>query len=54
VDSCLEFYPKVGITCEGENKNMKVLLEVIEKTRQQLVVEEGGYIHQFLKDLIAM
>jgi hypothetical protein len=42
VDSCLEFYPKVGITCEGEKKNMKVLLEVIEKTRQQLVVEEGG------------
>ena len=42
VDSCLEFYPKVGITCEGEEKNMKVLLEGIEKTRQQPVVEEGG------------
>ena len=25
VDSCLEFYPKVGITCEGEEKNMKML-----------------------------
>jgi hypothetical protein len=33
VDSCLEFYPKVGITCEGEEKNMKMLLNGIENAR---------------------
>jgi hypothetical protein len=42
VESCLEFYPKVGITCEGEEKNMEMLLEGIENTRQQPVVEKGG------------
>jgi hypothetical protein len=42
VDRCLEFYPKVGITCEGEEKNMKVLVEDIVNGRQQPVVEEGG------------
>ena len=42
MDNCLEFYPKVGITFEGEEKNMKVLLEGIENTRRQPVVEEGG------------
>jgi hypothetical protein len=42
VDSCLEFYPKVGITCEGDEKNMKILVEDIENGRQQPVVEEGG------------
>jgi hypothetical protein len=42
VDSCLEFYPKVGVTCEGEEKNMKMLLEGIENGRQQPIVEEGG------------
>jgi hypothetical protein len=44
VESCLEFYSKVGITCEGEEKNMKMLVEVIENNRQQPVV---GYFHQF-------
>ena len=33
VDSCLEFYPKVGITCEGEEKKMKMLLKGIENAR---------------------
>jgi hypothetical protein len=42
VESCLEFYPKVGITCEGEEKNMKMLVEDIANNRQQPVVEEGG------------
>jgi hypothetical protein len=42
VDSCLEFYPKVGITCEGDEKNMKILVEDIANGRQQPVVEEGG------------
>jgi hypothetical protein len=42
VESCLEFYPKVGITCEGEEKNMKILVEDIANNRQQPVVEEGG------------
>jgi hypothetical protein len=42
VDSCLEFYPKVGITCEREEKNFKMLVEGIENARQQPVVEEGG------------
>jgi hypothetical protein len=42
VDSCLEFYPKVGITCEGEEKNMKMLVEDIANGRQQPVVEERG------------
>jgi hypothetical protein len=42
VDRCLEFYPKVGVTCEGEEKNMKMIFEDIEKTRQQSIVVEGG------------
>jgi hypothetical protein len=42
VDSCLEFYPKVGITCEREEKNFKMLVEGIENARQHPVVEEGG------------
>ena len=46
MDRFLEFYPKVGVTCEGEEKNMKMLLEGIENGRQQPIVEEGGYIHQ--------
>jgi hypothetical protein len=37
VESCLEFYPKVGITCWGEEKNLKMLVEDIENNRQQPV-----------------
>jgi hypothetical protein len=37
VESCLEFYPKVGITCEGKEKNLKMLVEDIENNRQQPV-----------------
>jgi hypothetical protein len=42
VDRCLEFFPKMGITCEGEEKNMRVLVECIANGRQQPIVEEGG------------
>jgi hypothetical protein len=42
VDSCLEFYPKMGITCEGKEKNMRKLVECIANGRQQPIVEEGG------------
>jgi hypothetical protein len=42
VESCLQFYPKVGITCEGEEKNMEMLLEDIENNRQKPVVEKEG------------
>jgi hypothetical protein len=42
VDSCLEFYPKMGITCEGKEKNMRKLVEYIANGRQQPIVEEGG------------
>jgi hypothetical protein len=42
VDRCLEFYPKVGITCEGEENKMEMLVEGIANGRQQPIVEEGG------------
>ena len=42
IDSCLEFYPKVGVTCEGKENNMKMLLKGIEDARKQPVVEEVG------------
>jgi hypothetical protein len=41
-DSCMEFYPKVGVTCEGEENNMKSLIKDIEEARQQPVVEGEG------------
>jgi hypothetical protein len=42
VDSCLEFYSKMGITCEGKEKNMRKLVECIANGRKQPIVEEGG------------
>jgi hypothetical protein len=42
VDSCLEFYPKIGLTCEGENDKMEALLNDIEDSRKQPVIELGG------------
>jgi hypothetical protein len=42
VDSCMEFYPKVGVTCEGGENNMKSLITIIEEARQQPVVEGEG------------
>jgi hypothetical protein len=46
IDSCLEFYPKVGVACEGEENNVKLLLKDIEKARKHPVVEAGGYAQQ--------
>ena len=42
IDSCMEFYPKVGVTCEGEENNMKMLLKGIEDARKQSDVEGVG------------
>jgi hypothetical protein len=42
VERCLEFYPKVGITCEGDENKMKMLVEDIANGRQQPIVEKGG------------
>jgi hypothetical protein len=42
VFSDLEFYPKVGVTCEGEENNMKMLLKGIEDARKQPDVEAVG------------
>jgi hypothetical protein len=44
VESCLEFYPKVGITCEGKEKNLKMLVEDIENNRQ-LPVNYDCYVN---------
>jgi hypothetical protein len=42
IDSCIEFYPKIGVTCEGENDKMEALLNDIEASREQPVTEMGG------------
>jgi hypothetical protein len=42
IDTCMEFYPKVGVTCEGKESNMKRLFKDIEDARQQPDVEEEG------------
>ena len=42
IDSCLGFYPKVGVTCEGEENNMKRLIKDMEDARQQISVEGEG------------
>jgi hypothetical protein len=33
IDSCLEFYPKMGVTCEGEANKMEMILKDIENAR---------------------
>ena len=38
----MEFYPKVGVTCEGEENNMKRLIKGIEDARPQPNVEGEG------------
>jgi hypothetical protein len=42
IDSCIDFYPKIGLTYEGEKDKMEALLNDIEDSRKQPVTELGG------------
>jgi hypothetical protein len=42
IDSCIEFYPKIGLTCEGKNDKMEALFNDIKESRKQTVTDLGG------------
>jgi hypothetical protein len=47
IESSKEFYPKIGLSCEGEEDKLMVLFNELEESREQPVADLGGISSSF-------